>query len=330
MGTRVADKVALVTGGARGIGRAQAVRLAEEGADLIVVDRCAPVEHSTTPGSSSAELAETVRQVESIGRRIVPFEADVRDQAALDAAVSEGVIELGRLDIVCAAAGISSAGPAVELGEETWQTMLDVNLTGVWKTCKAAIPHMIESGRGGSIVLISSIAGLRGLVGVGHYAAAKTGVVGLMQSLAQELAEFNIRVNTVHPANTRTPMIQNAGTMHSFCPGEEHPTQEQFEAGTASMHLLPVPMLEPIDIANACLFLASEEARYITGVTLPVDAGALREIGAAAGARPRSPSIRSRHGGDVPCGGIPASSMRRECDCLPHTSISRWGTDEDV
>lgn len=273
MGTRLTGKTALITGGARGIGRAQAVRFAEEGADVIVVDRCAPVEHSTTPGSSPADLAETVRQVEALGRRITAFEADVRDQDALNSAVAEGVAEFGHLDIVCATAGISSAGPAVELSEDAWQTMLDVNLTGVWKTCKAAIPHVLETGRGGSIVLISSIAGLRGLMSVGHYVAAKTGVVGLMRALAQELAESGIRVNTVHPANTRTTMIQNEGTMRTFCPGTEHPTQEQFEAGTASMHLLPVPMLEPVDIANACLFLASDEARYITGVTLPVDAG---------------------------------------------------------
>lgn len=273
MGTRLTGKTALITGGARGIGRAQAVRFAEEGADVIVVDRCAPVKHSTTPGSSPADLAETVRQVEALGRRITAFEADVRDQDALDSAVAEGVAEFEHLDIVCATAGISSAGPAVELSEDAWQTMLDVNLTGVWKTCKAAIPHVLETGRGGSIVLISSIAGLRGLMNVGHYVAAKTGVVGLMRALAQELAESGIRVNTVHPANTRTTMIQNEGTMRTFCPGTEHPTQEQFEAGTASMHLLPVPMLEPVDIANACLFLASDEARYITGVTLPVDAG---------------------------------------------------------
>lgn len=273
MSTRLAGKTALITGGARGIGRAQAVRFAEEGANVIVVDRCAPVEHSTTPGSSPADLAQTVRLVQALGRRIITFEADVRDQNALNSAVAEGVAELGHLDILCATAGISSAGPAVELAENTWQTMLDVNLTGVWKTCKAAIPHMLESGRGGSIVLISSIAGLRGLVGVGHYVAAKTGVVGLMRALAQELAESGIRVNTVHPANTRTTMIQNEGTMRTFCPGTDHPTQEQFEAGTAAMHLLPVPMLDPTDIANACLFLASDEARYITGVTLPVDAG---------------------------------------------------------
>jgi len=269
---RLAGKAALITGAARGIGRAQAVRFAEEGAAVVLVDRCAAVEHATTPGAAPEDLAETVALVERAGGRAVAVQADVRDQAALDEAAARGVAEFGRLDLVCATAGVSSAGPAVELSEDVWQTMIDVNLSGVWRTCKAAIPHLIDGGRGGSIVLVSSIAGLRGLVGVGHYTAAKTGVVGLMRTLAHELAEHRIRVNTVHPANTRTDMIVNSGTMRSFCPGVDEPTMAQFEAGTGSMHLLPVPMLEPVDIANASLFLASEEARYITGVTLPVDA----------------------------------------------------------
>ncbi|PTR30977.1 SDR family mycofactocin-dependent oxidoreductase [Rhodococcus sp. OK519] len=273
MSGRLEGKVALITGAARGMGRAQAVRFAEEGADVIAVDVCAAVEHSTTPGASPEDLAETVRLVESLGRKICAFEADVRDQQALDAAVAEGVEALGRLDVICATAGISSSGAAVEMGEERWQTMLDVNLTGVWRTCKAGIPHIVDGERGGSIVLISSIAGLRGLVSVGHYTAAKHGVVGLMKSLANELAPHSVRVNTIHPANTRTTMIQNPSTMRTFCPGVEEPTQEQFEAGTRSMHLLPVAMIEPEDIANASLFLASDESRYITGVTLPVDAG---------------------------------------------------------
>ncbi|CAM2998364.1 mycofactocin-coupled SDR family oxidoreductase [Prescottella defluvii] len=273
MSGRLEGKVALITGAARGMGRAQAVRFAQEGADVIAVDVCAPVEHSTTPGASPEDLAETVRLVESLGRKICAFEADVRDQQALSGAVATGVEALGRLDIICATAGISSAGPAVEMSEERWQTMLDVNLTGVWRTCKAGIPHVVDGGRGGSIVLISSIAGLRGLVSVGHYTAAKHGVVGLMKSLANELAPHSVRVNTIHPANTRTTMIQNPSTMRTFCPGVAEPTQEQFEAGTQSMHLLPVAMIEPEDIANASLFLASDESRYITGVTLPVDAG---------------------------------------------------------
>ncbi|BDE60994.1 mycofactocin-coupled SDR family oxidoreductase [Rhodococcus hoagii] len=273
MSGRLEGKVALITGAARGMGRAQAVRFAQEGADIIAVDVCAPVEHSTTPGASPEDLAETVRQVESLGRKICAFEADVRDQQALTSAVDAGVEALGRLDVICATAGISSSGAAVEMGAERWQTMLDVNLTGVWRTCKAGIPHIVDGGRGGSIILISSIAGLRGLVSVGHYTAAKHGVVGLMKSLANELAPHSVRVNTIHPANTRTTMIQNESTMRTFCPSVDEPTQEQFEAGTQSMHLLPVAMIEPEDIANASLFLASDESRYITGVTLPVDAG---------------------------------------------------------
>lgn len=270
---RLAGKTALITGAARGIGRAQAVRFAEEGADLILVDRCAAVAHSTTPGATSADLAETVRRIEELGRRAVPAEADVRDQGALDEAVARGVAALGGLDIVCATAGISSSGPSESMPAQVWQTMLDVNLTGVWKTCKAAIPHMIEADEGGSIILVSSIAGLRGLIGVGHYAAAKHGVVGLMRSLAKELAPHRIRVNTVHPANTRTDMIQNEGVMRTFVPGVAEPTQAQFEAAAQTMHLLPVPLLDPRDIANASLFLGSDEARHITGATLPVDAG---------------------------------------------------------
>ncbi|MDV7076554.1 mycofactocin-coupled SDR family oxidoreductase [Gordonia amicalis] len=273
MSGRLEGKVALVTGAARGMGRAQAVRFAQEGADVIAVDVCAPVEHSTNPGASPGDLAETVRLVQSHGRSIRAFVADVRDQQSLDAAVAQGVDALGRLDVICATAGISSSGRAVEMGADRWQTMLDVNLTGVWRTCRAGIPHILDGGRGGSIVLISSIAGLRGLVSVGHYTAAKHGVVGLMKSLANELAPHNVRVNTVHPANTRTPMIQNPATMRTFCPGDDEPTQERFEAATQSMHLLPVPMIEAEDIAAACLFLASDESRYITGVTLPVDAG---------------------------------------------------------
>ena len=273
MSGRLDGKVALITGAARGIGRAQAVRFAEEGADIVAIDICRTVEHSTTPGAAPDDLAETARAVEAAGRRIHTSQTDVRDPEALEAAVAAGVDTLGRLDIICATAGISSAAPAVELDPQRWQTMLDVNLTGVWRTCKTGIPRILAGGEGGSIVLVSSIAGLRGLTNVGHYTAAKHGVVGLMKSLAQELAPHHVRVNTVHPANTRTTMIQNASTMRTFCPGEDNPTQEQFENGLRSMHLLPTAFIEPDDIANASLFLASDESRFITGVTLPVDAG---------------------------------------------------------
>jgi SDR family mycofactocin-dependent oxidoreductase len=269
---RVSGKVALVTGAARGIGRAQAVRLAEEGADIVALDLCGPVETVVIPPATPEDLEQTVRAVEKTGARVVAATADVRDGAALRAAADRAVDELGGLDVVCATAGITSSAPGLQLTEEQWRTMLDVNLTGVWQTCKATAPHLIARG-GGSMILTSSIAGLRGLVGVAHYTAAKHGVVGLMRSLAQELAPHGIRVNSVHPTNVDTPMIQNDMVRRSFRPDREKPTREEFAEAARTMNMLPIPWVEPVDIANASLFLASEEARYITAVTLPVDAG---------------------------------------------------------
>lgn len=180
--------------------------------------------------------------------------------------------EFGALDVVCATAGITSSAPGLQLTEEQWRTMLDVNLTGVWQTCKATAPHLIARGSG-SMILTSSIAGLVGLVGVAHYTAAKHGVVGLMRSLAKELAPHGVRVNSVHPTNVDTPMIQNDMVRRSFRPDLANPTREEFAQAAKTMNMLPIPWVEPVDIANASLFLASEEARYITAITLPVDAG---------------------------------------------------------
>ncbi|NEW42636.1 mycofactocin-coupled SDR family oxidoreductase [Nocardia cyriacigeorgica] len=269
---RVSGKVALVTGAARGIGRAQAVRMAEEGADIIALDICAAVDTVIIPPATPDDLAETARAVEAVGGKVVTATVDVRDGEALRAATDAAVSELGGLDIVCATAGITSSAPALELSEAAWQTMLDVNLTGVWQTCKAATPHLIERGSG-SMILTSSIAGLRGLVGVAHYTAAKHGVVGLMRSLAKELAPHQVRVNSVHPTNVDTPMIQNDMVRRVFRPDREHPTRAEFAEAAMTMNMLSIPWVEPIDIANASLFLASDEARYITAVTLPVDAG---------------------------------------------------------
>lgn len=270
---RVAGKVALITGAARGIGRAQVLRLAEEGADIIAVDICRPVETTVTPPSTSDDLAEVALLAEKEGARVVTGVIDIRDGGSLTEIVSEAVADLGGLDIVCATAGITSKGAAVELSEEAWQTMLDVNLTGVWRTCKATIPHLIDRG-GGAMVLTSSLAGLRGLRTVAHYTAAKHGVVGLMRSLAHEVAPYGIRVNTVHPTNVDTPMIQNQAVRAAFRPDLDSPTREDFAEAARTMNMLPIPWVEPRDIANATLFLASEEARYVTAVALPVDAGA--------------------------------------------------------
>ncbi|MFI5714290.1 mycofactocin-coupled SDR family oxidoreductase [Nocardia sp. NPDC051750] len=269
---RVSGKVALVTGAARGIGRAQAIRLAEEGADIVAFDICGPVDTVIIPPATPDDLEQTVRAVEKTGAKIVSAIVDVRDGAAMREATDAAVNELGGVDVVCATAGITSSAPALQLTEEQWRTMLDVNLTGVWQTCKATAPHLIARGSG-SMVLTSSIAGLRGLVGVAHYTAAKHGVVGLMRSLAQELAPHGIRVNSVHPTNVDTPMIQNDMVRRSFRPDREHPTREEFAEAARTMNMLAIPWVEPVDIANAALFLASDEARYITAVTLPVDAG---------------------------------------------------------
>jgi SDR family mycofactocin-dependent oxidoreductase len=275
MAGRVEGKVAFITGAARGQGRSHAVRLAQEGADIIAVDHCADIKTVDYPMATPEDLAETVRQVEALDRRIVAAQADVRDIDSLRAAVDAGVTELGQLDIVCANAGILSNGQSHELSEETWGQMIDINLSGVWRTCKVAIPHLVAGGRGGSIVLTSSVAGLRSYNGVSHYVSAKHGVVGLMKTLAQELAQHSIRVNTVNPTQVDTDMIQNESMYHLFCPDIENPTREDFGAASAATILLPVDWVESIDVSNAVLFLASDEARYITGVALPIDAGAL-------------------------------------------------------
>jgi (+)-trans-carveol dehydrogenase len=275
MAGRVEGKVAFVTGAARGQGRSHALRLAQEGADIIAVDIGKQIDSVPMPMATPDDLNETVRQVEELDRRIVATQTDVRDYAGLKRALDDGVAQLGRLDIVAANAGIASFGPAEELSEEAWQDMIDVNLTGVWHTCKAAIPHLKAGGRGGSIILTSSAAGLKGYANVSHYVSAKHGVVGLMRTLAQELAPHMIRVNSIHPTQVDTPMIMNETAFRLFLPDREHPTVEDFAPVSQMMNALPIPWVDPVDISNAVLFLASDEARYITGVPLPVDAGAL-------------------------------------------------------
>ena len=273
---RMEGKVVLVTGAARGQGRAHAVRLAQEGADIIAVDLCAGIDTvvGKYPPATREDLDQTVVEVEKLDRRVVARVADVRDQAALDEAVAAGVAELGRLDGVVANAGIASYGRAWELDEATWQDMIDVNLTGVWHTAKAAIPQLIEGDRGGAMVFTSSIGGFKGIQQVGHYVSAKHGIVGLMRNLANELAPYRVRVNTVHPTNVDTHMIQNPGTWGMFAPGDPEPTQDKAIPGFTSLNALEIPWIESVDVANAVLFLLSDEARYITGATLPVDAGA--------------------------------------------------------
>ena len=276
MAGRMEGKVAFITGAARGQGRAHALRLAQEGADVVAVDICADIDTVTPyyPLATEEELAETVRQVEALDRRIVARRADVRDLDGLQAAFDEGLAEFGHVDTVVANAGIATYGKAWELTGEQWKDMVDVNLTGVFHTAKVAIPSMIEAGRGGSILFTSSIGGLKGIQNVAHYVACKHGIVGLMRTLANELGPYSIRVNTIHPTNVDTIMIQNPGTWAMFSPGDPEPSRHKAMPGFMSLNALPVPWLEPVDISNAVLFLASDEARYVSGVSFPVDAGA--------------------------------------------------------
>jgi SDR family mycofactocin-dependent oxidoreductase len=274
MSGRLEGRVAFITGAARGQGRSHAVRMAAEGAEIIAFDVCRQVETVPYPTARSADLAKTVAEVQRLGRRIVPVEGDVRDLDGLQFAVDKGFAELGRLDIVIANAGISSTAPTLEMSEETWQTMIDVNLTGVWKTIKAAVPKIVEGGRGGSVVIISSLAALRANRNIAHYTAAKAGLVGLMRILAKELASEGIRVNSIHPTTVATPMVLNDAMYRLFCPDVANPTKEDFFKATRVMNGLPTPYLDSADISNAILYLTSEEGRFVTGTTHVLNAGA--------------------------------------------------------
>ena len=215
--------------------------------------------------STPDELAETVKAVEALDRRIIATQADVRDAAALKAAVDEGVAQLGRLDIVCANAGICTAQAWDEVTAQVWQDTIDTNLTGVWNTMVACVPHLIAAG-GGSIICTSSTAGLKGLPFLGPYVAAKHGVVGIAKSMANELAAHSIRVNTVHPTGVQTPMGDGLGALDGLI-------ERQPGLGPVFMNTLPVPSVQSPDVSNAVLFLASEEARYVTGLEFTIDAG---------------------------------------------------------
>ncbi len=264
----LAGKVAFITGAARGQGRAEALRLAADGADIIAIDLCAQIESVPYPLATPDDLAATVKLVEESGARIVAAQVDVRDEEALRSALRAGVEQLGRLDIVVANAGIAP----MQSGPDGWRDVIDVNLTGVHHTVEAAMPIMVEQGDGGSIVLISSAAGLIGVGGGDRgslgYTAAKHGVVGLMRAYANFLAPRSIRVNSIHPTGVDTPMINNEFTRSWL----KH-VAEELNAPTDFGNALPVQVVQVEDIANAVAWLVSDQARYVTGVTLPVDAG---------------------------------------------------------
>jgi SDR family mycofactocin-dependent oxidoreductase len=265
MAGRVAGKVAFITGAARGQGRSHAIRLAEEGADIIAVDICRDYGTVPYPMATEADLAETVKAVEALDRRIVATQADVRNAAALKAAVDDGVAQLGRLDIVSANAGICTVQSWDEVTPAVWQDTLDTNLTGVWNTMVVSVPHLIAAG-GGSIICTSSTAGIKGLPYLAPYVAAKHGMVGIARTMANELAIHKIRVNTVHPTGVDTPMGNGLA-------GLEPLINRDPNLGPIYMNTLPVEIVDPRDISNAVLFLASDEARYVTGLEFTVDAG---------------------------------------------------------
>jgi len=273
---RIQGAVALITGAARGQGRAHALRCAREGADVILLDSVAPIEGIGYDMPSARDLECVAEEVRGVGRRAVVVQADVRNLDDVATGVGRAVEELGRLDILVANAGVlGTAKPTWEMTPEEWSTVIDINLTGVFNSVKAAVPLMIASGNGGSVILISSIAGLRGVPSVANYVTAKHGLVGLAGSLANEVAEYGIRVNTVHPTNVRTPMIDNPTSARIFRPDLEAPTLHDGTGVLRRLNLLPVPWVEPDDVSAAVLWLASDEARYVTGAAIPIDAGML-------------------------------------------------------
>jgi SDR family mycofactocin-dependent oxidoreductase len=269
----LAGQVAVVTGAARGQGRSHALALAREGASIIALDACAPIATVPYPLSAKADLETTAEQVEALGSRVVHGVVDVRDLAEMDQFIRDAVADLGRLDIVCANAGISTPSPTLEMTEETWQTTIDINLTGVWKTCKATVPHIVAGNRGGSVIITSSSATAMISRNIAHYTASKHGLIGFMRVLAKELAPYRIRVNTLHPTGVNTPMILNEAMYRLFRPDLADPTREDFEASARSHHARGVSAVEPEDVSAAVIYLAGPSGRYVTGSTFMLDAG---------------------------------------------------------
>jgi (+)-trans-carveol dehydrogenase len=271
---RAEGKVALITGAARGQGRAHAVRLAEEGADIVAFDICGPITgRENVPAATPEDLAETAREVEALDRRIVTVQGDTRDLADLERAVDAGLSHFGHIDIAVANAGVAGGmSRAHEISEDDWRTTLGVNLTGVWHTAKAVLPTMIEA-RAGSIVIISSGAGVKAMLHLADYASTKAAVIMLARVLALEYAQYGIRVNTICPGNVETPLVINDFAFKLFRPDLPNPSREDVEPIIAAMSPLKTTSgwLDPREIANAVLWLSSDEAAYVSGITLPVD-----------------------------------------------------------
>jgi SDR family mycofactocin-dependent oxidoreductase len=270
-------RVAFVTGAARGQGRAHAARLAADGADIIAIDVCRPISDTITyPAPTSEDLAETVRLVEAEGRKVLAREVDIRDLAALREVVADGIEQFGRLDIVVANAGVLSWGRMFEMSEEQWDTVIDVNLNGTWRTIRAAVPAMIEAGNGGSIIIVSSSAGTKATPGNGHYSASKHGLVAITNALAIEVGEFGIRVNSIHPYSIDTPMVEPEAMMeifgkypaflHSFKPMPYHPVNHDGKKGLKEF-------MTPEEVSDVVSWLASDGSATISGSQIAVDRG---------------------------------------------------------
>ncbi len=264
-------RVAFITGAARGQGRSHAVRLAREGADIIALDICAPASATVTyPAATLEELAETVRLVEGEGRKVLAREVDIRDDAALRQVVADGVEQFGRLDILVANAGVLGWGRVWELTDEQWDTVIGVNLTGTWRTLRAAIPAMIGAGNGGSIVVVSSAAGVKATPGNGHYAASKFGLTALTNTLAIELGEYGIRVNSIHPYSVETPMIEPEAMLQIFA------THPSFVHSFPPMPLQPRGFMTPDEVSDVVVWLAGDASGTLSGTQINVDKGALK------------------------------------------------------
>jgi SDR family mycofactocin-dependent oxidoreductase len=269
----LANQVAVVTGAARGQGRSHALALAAEGASVIALDACATIATVPYPLATKEDLEDTAERVRALGAQVIHGVVDVRDLAGMERFVGDAVAALGRLDIVCANAGISTPSPTLTMTEEAWQTTIDINLTGAWKTCRATVPHIIAGGRGGAVIITSSAATSMTSSNIAHYTASKHGLIGFMRVLAKELAPHRIRVNTLHPTGVRTPMIFNEPMYRLFRPDLENPDLEDFESAARSHHALGVSCVEPQDVSAAVIYLASASGRYVTGSTFMLDAG---------------------------------------------------------
>jgi SDR family mycofactocin-dependent oxidoreductase len=275
--SRLAGKVALVSGAARGQGRSHAVRLAEEGADIIAFDRCDSIGSISYDLATESDLNETVKAVEALDRRVIARRLDARDTRGLTSLIDEGMSAFGRLDCVAANAGIIALKAFTDTTDELWDEVIGTNLTGVFRTVRAALPAMLQGGRGGSIVITSSTAGAKGLPHTAAYSAAKHGVVGLTRVIANEYCQHWIRANALLPTSVGTDMIFNQATYTIMTGGVPDATQEMAAAGFASLNALPLPWIEPVDVSNALVWLCSDEARFITGATLSVDAGSIQK-----------------------------------------------------